>query len=201
MYHISIGEYKVNDGETLPTKNLGKDYDILWDTEYGRLYTLILIDEGFEDEAISKSNSYVNLFLANVDDIGSTVIEDYKPLSEDPKTRVYSLYLFEQSCEFDSDLYHNYYDRTNFNLEEMLDFEQQKGCPLYLIDKVTFYGVSDPYAKPPNIFNEIYDTTKFNDEDYRILSESVYGISNTQEMSIPEIVEKINKILLYKKTP
>jgi len=194
MYHISIGDYKVNNGETLPTKGLGEDYEILWNTEYGRLYTVILLDEGLVG-ADTGGKSYIHLLLTNVENGRSNVVANYVPLSEDPKTRAYSVYLLEQSCR----LYPNLYDRRNFDLENMLILEERRGCPLYLVDKVTFYGVSDPYAKP-DIFAERYDTTRFNEEDYRILGESVYGIPNARELSTPEIVEKINKILLYRGT-
>lgn len=194
MYHISIGDYKVNNGETLPTKGLGEDYEILWNTEYGRLYTVILLDEGFAN-ADTRGGSYIHLLLTNVENGKSNVVANYVPLSEDPKTRVYSVYLLEQSCRFYPDLY----DRRNFDLENMLILEKRRGCPFYLVDKVTFYGVSDPYMEP-DIFAERYDTTRFNEEDYRILGESVYGIPNARELSTPEIVEKINKILLYRET-
>lgn len=194
MYHISIGDYKVNSGETLPTKDLSDDYEILWNTERGRLYTVVLLDEGFAN-ADRGGGSYVHLLLTNVENGRSNVVANYVPLLEDLKPHVYSAYLLEQSCR----LYPDLSDRRNFDLKGMLTREAQRGCPLYLVDKVTFYGVSDPYAKP-DIFAERYDTAKFNEEDYQILGESVYGIPNARELTSPEIVEKINKILLYRGT-
>ena len=90
--------------------------------------------------------------------------------------------------------------RSAFDLEKMLYQQSQRGCPQRLIDKMSFYGVSDPLKKKIDAFSERYDTSKFEEEDYHILGE-LYGMSNAKTLKPEEIKEKINKILLFKRTP
>jgi len=220
MIQLSIGEYRVNDGETLPTANLNDEYEIAWDRDPEKLYTVIVLDEGSVKKA-SPENSSVHLFWTNIADWEEVyVVADYIPPQPEFVPHKYSVYIFQQNCH----LFPNLQSRENFNLREVLNVETRRGCDLELIDYLKFYGVADPLdildseessegdvqvkindkiedeeaEKVEDVFGEWYNTEEWNEEDYRILAASVYGISNPEKLTIPQIIDKINKILLYR---
>jgi len=203
MVRVSIGDYRVEEGETLPTVNLNDEYEIAWDRDSEKLYSVIVLDEGSVKKS-SPEKSVIHLLWTNITDWEEVnVVADYLPPIAYPKPHKYSVYIFEQSCN----LYPNIQSRENFNLKEFLKEETDKNCELNLVDYLSFYGVADPMfiesedtseEEMRDIFSEMYDVEKMGEEDYRILAASVYGISKPEKMTTSQIIEKINKILLYR---
>lgn len=201
MYHVEIGNYRVLDGEHLPTKDLTDNYQILWDSSGTQAYTVIMMDVDAPYPDKPANAPYLHLMLVNVRNGKGNTLFDYISPSPPPDSEAhrYEIYLFRQSCLF----YPKIKDRANFDLRELLTYESSVGCPMHLVDKLTFYGdpnVDDVLSNSPdakNFFSEYYEANNLSDEDYRILGD-LYGVEDAFSLSPSTIKAKINKILSYK---
>lgn len=241
MYHVSLGQYKINNNEILPTQNLDEGIHVLFDYEENKLYSLLLVDEGSLDDLDTvdtldigdtfsremDNSPYIHLFITNISngevyipDMYSSyqefhIVENYeKPLKYN-SPHLFSLYLYIQDCDRSYPLIQK---RENFDLEELIQREENKGCLLSQVDKISFYAVADissidEYENEPQEvyvdseedmndhiqenkrnFEDMYpNTNEWNEEDYEIIAKSVFGILNTEDLSKEEIKNKIIK--------
>jgi len=161
MYHISLGQYKINNDEILPTQNLDGGFDLLFDYEENTLYSLLLIDEGSLEylDSLDKSQKeiditpYIHLFITNIsngevyipDNYSSYqdfhIVEHYEKPSKYKSPHLFYLYLYKQDCDRSYPLIQR---RENFDLEKLIQREKSKGCFLSLVNKISFYAVADP---------------------------------------------------------
>lgn len=204
MYQVEVGNYRVLDGEYLPTKDLSDNYQIFWDSFGMQAYTVIMmdIDAPYPDNPVNAP--YLHLMQVNVrNGKGDTVVKYMSPAPPpDSAPHRYEIYLFKQSCLF----YPKITSRANFDLRGLLAYESSVGCPMQLVDKLTFYGdpnlEQDKVSKSPttkDLFSEHYDVGKLSEEDYRILGD-LWGIEDAYTLSPQTIKAKINKILSHKPT-
>jgi len=71
MYHVSIGQYRINENETLPTMGLNESYEILFDSDKNELHSLLIVDEGsigIHKQKKKEDTPYIHLFLTNIRD-------------------------------------------------------------------------------------------------------------------------------------
>lgn len=198
---VELGNYRVLDGEYLPTKDLSDNYQISWDSFGMQAYTVIMLDIDAPYPNDPTNAPYIHLMQVNVRNGKGDTVVDYTPPAPPPDSdpHRYEIYLFKQSCQFNSEIV----SRSNFNLLELLVSEDSIGQPMQLVGKLTFYGDpnlgQDKVSESPttkDLFSERYDANKLTEEDYRILGD-VYGIEDAYSLSPQTLKVKINKILSH----
>jgi len=198
---VELGNYRVLDGEYLPTKDLPDNYQIFWDSFGMQAYTVIMVDMDAPYPDNPTNAPYLHLMQVNIRNGKGDTVVDYTPPSPPPDSAAhrYEIYLFKQSYPF----YPKITSRANFDLRGLLAYQSSVGCPMQLVDTLTFYGDpklrQDEVSKSPatkDLFSERYDVDKLSEEDYRILGD-VYGVEDAYSLSPQTLKAKINKILSH----
>ncbi len=196
--YVEIGNFQVQEGELLPTKNITDTYVFEWEMSKKDLYSMLMIDLDAPYPEDPVDSPFLHFLMVNITDVNGVtakegdIVFEYLPPSPPPDSEPhqYEIYVFKQSCEI-HDVWAE--GRDHFNLEKWTD------CPLQMVEKFTFYGSEnienfEEKAKS-NVFNDYYEET-LSDEDLLILAD-VYGIENVTSLSPKEIQYKINQILSY----
>lgn len=204
--YVEIGNYQVQEGELLPTKNITDTYVFEWETSKNDLYTILMIDLDAPYPENPVNSPFLHFMMVNISDIDGInkegdVVFEYIPPSppSDSEPHQYEIYVFKQACR----IYDVYSDgRTRFNIDNWTD------CPLKIVEKFSFFGVEDIKTfeeqlevqeteyLPDDVFDDYYG--KVSHDDLLILAD-LYGIDNADSLSPEEIRFKINQILSYKK--
>lgn len=202
--YVEIGRYGVENGETLPTEDLGKNshYRVVSTaTKVRGMHTVIMVDLDAPYPESPYKSPYLHLLTINGYDRDKETVVQYVPPSPpvDSKPHRYEIYLFQQIYTIPTPIIDT---REQFSVYDFVQYEARQGRPLILEDTRIFYGdanVGGLSASPTtkNLFSEYYDANKLSEEDLQVLAD-IYGIPNAFTLSSPEIKAKINKILSHK---
>jgi len=201
--YVEIGNYQVQEGELLPTKNINDTYVFEWETSLDNLYSILMIDLDAPYPQNPVNSPFLHFLMVNIAKVDERskegdIVFEYLPPSPPPDSEPhqYEIYVFKQACRI-HDVYVD--GRLRFNIDTWTD------CPLNMVEKFSFFGIEDTETfeeleteeskdLPENVLDDYYGN--LSDDDLLILAD-VYGIENTE--SIEEIKFKINQILSYKK--
>ena len=197
--YVEIGNYQVQEGELLPTKDLSDTYVFECEMSDEDIYTILMVDTGPSNPENPGEYPLILFLMVNIADNNGKkegdVVFEYLPPSPPPHSKLhqYQIHVFKQDCRIEEVRADG---RVHFDIQGWTD------CPLEIIEKFVFYGSEnldsfeeqDNTDKSIDLFTEYY-TDDLSNNDMLILA-NVYGL-NTLDLSEKDIRSEINKILSY----
>jgi hypothetical protein len=202
MYKIQLDGLDIQDGTSLKTDAILRDYDIRWNSTPDEYYTLSIVDEGDVTPTVHDHKERLHLLLINISKEDSERVLEFLPIF--PKT-------FQKPHRFRIDLFWQSGPIAFppkellqfFDLPSFLEFYRQNHTTLLLEDTVRFqvqrptlqYAPSPPRRKQMYpTFNARYNLDTLTEDDIRLIGDT-YCIS--KKKSIPEILKRIERTLNY----